>query len=94
MLTIKKDDNVAVIAGRDKGKKGKVISPQERVTLAVHKALGTEPKKKTSPAADNDNVALRVQPERADPLHVLDLKPCDRHRLVVLLSHVSLPSVG
>lgn len=26
MLSIKKDDNVAVIAGRDKGKKGRVIS--------------------------------------------------------------------
>ncbi|MFC1646476.1 50S ribosomal protein L24, partial [Candidatus Omnitrophota bacterium] len=26
MLKIKKDDNVAVIAGRDKGKKGKVIT--------------------------------------------------------------------
>ena len=67
---IKKGDNVVVIAGSDKGKKGKVVSVFPKLDQVVVEGINI--KKKHQKAKTNDGVGAIV--EVTKPIHISNVK--------------------
>ena len=74
MLKIRKNDNVMVIAGKDKGKTGKIIEvlPQENKVVVEHLNLMKKSQRKTQQNPQGGFV------EREFPIHVSNVMLVDK----------------
>lgn len=66
MLKIKKNDKVKVIAGKDKGKEGKVLAVLPKKNRVIVEGVGVV-KKSTKPNAQNQQGGII---EKENPIHI------------------------
>lgn len=66
MLKIKKNDKVKVIAGKDKGKEGKVLAVYAKKSRVLVEGVGMV-KKSTKPSATNQQGGII---EKESPIHI------------------------
>jgi large subunit ribosomal protein L24 len=69
-MKIKKDDNIIVIAGKDKGKKGKVIKALPREEKVIVEGVNVLKRHKKSSQRDKQGEIVDV----TSPIHVSNVK--------------------
>ena len=69
-MHIKKDDNVLVIAGKDKGKKGKVIKAMPKLDMVIVEGVNTK-KRHMRPRQQGKKGEIV---DKAHPIHASNVK--------------------
>ena len=80
MLRIRKDDMVVVVAGKDKGKRGKVLNIQTAESRVVVENVNLVKKARRKTQQDQKGGIIDIE----SPLHISNVmlycKPCDKPR--------------
>jgi len=75
-MKIKKDDNIIVIAGKDKGKKGKVIKAIPSLDKVIVEGINIAKRHTKSTSRDKKGEIVEV----ATPIHVSNVKLAEKKK--------------
>lgn len=73
-MKIKKGDNVIILTGKDKGKKGKIVSVLRSLDKVVVEGVNIYKKHQRGKKTDEKGTVL----EKAMPIHVSNVKKLDK----------------